>query len=90
MVDRFVEDWHTAGLDPATTALLGYAEKLTRHPSSVDREDIDVLRAQGFDDEAVSSVTQVVAYFNYINRIAEGLGVTAEDWLEEDGRVRDG
>jgi uncharacterized peroxidase-related enzyme len=90
MVDRFAEDWRTAGLDPATTALLGYAEKLTREPASVGPEDIERLRAEGIDDEGVSSVTQVVAYFNYINRVAEGLGVPAEDWLDRDGRARDG
>jgi uncharacterized peroxidase-related enzyme len=85
MVDRIANDWRSAGLDSATTALLEYAEKLTRNPSSIGRGDIDLLRAHGFDDEGISSVTQVVAYFNYINRIAEGLGVTAEGWLSEDG-----
>jgi hypothetical protein len=39
----------------------------------------------GLDDQGISSATQVIAYFNYINRIAEGLGVPAEEWLEADG-----
>jgi len=47
------------------------------------------LRAAGFDDVGISSATQVVAYFNYINRIAEGLGVPLEAWLDEDGTPRD-
>lgn len=47
--------------------------------------DIEKLRAAGFDDRAISSATQVIAYFNYINRIAEGLGVPAESWLNADG-----
>lgn len=46
------------------------------------------LRSAGFDDECISSATQVIAYFNYINRIAEGLGVPAEEWLDEDGLPR--
>ena len=50
------------------------------------RADVDHLRSHGFDDAAISSCVQVVAYFNYINRIAEGLGVEAEDWIEADGR----
>ena len=39
------------------------------------------LRAHGFDDAAISSAVQVVAYFNYINRVADGLGVDLEDWI---------
>ena len=88
MVDRFAEDWRTAGLDAPTVALLEYAEKLTEEPASVGPEDIDGLRSHGFDDEAISSATQVIAYFNYINRIAEGLGVPQESWLGPDGRAR--
>lgn len=88
MVDRFAGDWRSAGLDDPTTALLEYAEKLTADPASVGREDIAALRAHGFDDKGVSSAVQVVAYFNYINRIAEGLGVPSEEWLAEDGKPR--
>lgn len=88
MVDLFADDWRAAGLDPPTNALMEYAEKLTREPAAVGRTDIDDLRSHGFGDEAISSATQVVAYFNYINRIAEGLGVAHEDWLDSDGRPR--
>lgn len=88
MVDRFAGDWRSADLDAPTVALLEYAEKLTADPASVGRGDVAALRANGFDDKAVSSATQVVAYFNYINRIAEGLGVPSEDWLAEDGRPK--
>ena len=85
-MDRFAGDWRSAGLDPATTALLEYTEKLTSKPAAVGAEDIEVLRSHGFDDQAISSCVQVVAYFNYINRIAEGLGVPAEGWIADDGR----
>jgi alkylhydroperoxidase family enzyme len=51
----------------------------------VGADDIAKLRAAGFDDQGISSATQVIAYFNYINRIAEGLGVPKEDWLDDDG-----
>lgn len=86
MVDRFAVDWRSAGLDEATTALLELAEKLTDECSTVTAEDIEVLRSHGFDDRGISSCVQVVSYFNYINRIAEGLGASAEDWIEDDGR----
>lgn len=87
MVDRFAVDWRTAGLEPATGALLEYTEKLTSDPASVGADDVATLRSHGFDDKGISSCVQVVAYFNYINRIAEGLGVPAEDWIAEDGTV---
>ena len=50
--------------------------------------DIERLRQAGFDDQGISSATQVIAYFNYINRIAEGLGVPHEDWLNPDGTTK--
>ena len=66
--------------------LLHFAEKLTDECASIDPSDVAELRAHGFDDRGISSCVQVVAYFNYINRIAKGLGVPAEDWIGEDGR----
>jgi uncharacterized peroxidase-related enzyme len=88
MVDRFAVDWRTAGLDAATSALLEFAERLTDDCAAVGREDVEVLRSHGFDDQGISSCVQVVAYFNYINRIAEGLGVAVEDWIEDNGREK--
>lgn len=62
-----------------------YAEKLTRALAAVGPEDVARLRDAGYEDEAISRATQVIAYFNYINRIAEGLGVPMEGWLNTDG-----
>ncbi|HIE21424.1 MAG TPA: peroxidase [Acidimicrobiia bacterium] len=87
-MDRFAEDWRSAGLDESTVVLLELAEKLTRAPGAVDAADIDLLREAGFDDAGISSAVQVTAYFNYINRVAEGLGVEPEPWLGDDGRPR--
>jgi uncharacterized peroxidase-related enzyme len=86
MVDRFARNWREAGLDGPTRALLAFTEKLTDECAAVSRADVEDLRWHGFDDAAISSCVQVVAYFNYINRIAEGLGVAPEDWLEADGK----
>ena len=87
IADRIALGWRGAGLDPVDEALCRYAEKLTTSPGSAGAE-IAALRAVGLDDVGVSSATQVVAYFNYINRIADGLGVPMEDWLHSDGTLK--
>jgi len=71
-VDRFAINWRTARLDEPTRELLEYTERLTARPGAV----------------GAASCVQVVAYFNYINRIAEGLGAPVEDWLADDGTPR--
>jgi len=86
MVDRFAVDWRTAGLDNATAALLEYTDKLTRTPELCREQDIGMLRKAGWDDRGIHDATQVCAYFNYINRIADGLGVEPEAWIDETGR----
>jgi alkylhydroperoxidase family enzyme len=61
---------------------------LTRSPSSVENADLEPLREHGLDDRAIVDLNQVVAYFNYVNRIAEGLGVELEARWAEDVRRR--
>ncbi len=84
-MDRFAVDWREAGLDEGTLALLEYAELLTRSPATVGPREIERLRRAGWNDRAITDATQVCAYFNYINRIAEGLGVDPEAWLDDHG-----
>lgn len=76
-----VRDWKTAPLAPADAALCAYADKLTRSPAAVRGPDVEELRRHGFDDRAIHDATQVVGYFNYINRVADGLGIEDEDFL---------
>lgn len=78
MAAAVMNDWRTALLSPADRALCAFAEKLTATPSRMNDADVEGLRAQGFTDQAIHDATQVIAYFNYINRIAEGLGVDLE------------
>jgi uncharacterized peroxidase-related enzyme len=85
MVDRFARDWRSAGLDDPTMAVLEYSDKLTRRPADMTVHDIDELRRHGLSDRAINDVVQVCAYFNYINRIADGLGIVPEDWIDELG-----
>ena len=69
--------------DERRRALLRYAEKLTRTPARVTEEDVDSLRRAGFADEDILAVAEVTAYYAFVNRIADGLGVTLEDWFDE-------
>ena len=46
---------------------------MTREPASIRQEDVDALRREGLDDAAIHDAIQVIAYFNYINRVAEGV-----------------
>lgn len=71
-------DYRKATLDQATMAVLDFAVKLTQTPGDMKPSDVETLRQQGFTDLAIHDVVQVAAYFNYINRIADGLGVDLE------------
>jgi uncharacterized peroxidase-related enzyme len=75
-------DWRTALLQPADRALLTYAEKLTRSPAAMSAEDVEDLRTHGFDDVAIHDLIQVIAYFNYINRVADGVHVELEPEMD--------
>lgn len=78
-------DYRTAELDSRDRAMVEYAVKLTRSPHGVDESDVDRLRRAGFDDTGILDICQVVSYYNYVNRMAEGLGVELEeDWRPED------
>ena len=73
-------DWRSAGLSPGDAALCDYAEKLSRAPSECGRADVERLRAAGLDDRAIHDAVPVIAYFNYINRVADALGTDPEDF----------
>lgn len=75
------QDYTKAALDAPTRALLDYAWKLTKTPGAMAASDVQKLRDQGFSDRAVTDAAQVIGYFNYINRIADGLGVDPEPGL---------
>lgn len=82
LIDHIKYDYTKANLTTADRALLDYTVKLTREPSSVTSKDVENLRAQGFSDRAILDACQVISYFNYINRIADGLGVDLEDFMK--------
>jgi hypothetical protein len=71
--------------------MLDYAVKLTRSPADVVASDIEGLRGVGFSDAAILDICQVTSYYNYVNRLADGLGVELEDfWEDEDLTLTEG
>lgn len=65
--------------------MLGYAVKLTQTPGAMEQGDLAPLRAAGFSDRDILDITEVVAYYAYANRMADGLGIDIEHWYPEDG-----
>ena len=58
--------------------MLDYAVKLTRAPGDMTEADVNLLRVQGFDDRAIHDICAITAYYAFVNRIADGLGVELE------------
>lgn len=77
------KDYQKAKLSSETIALLDYTSKLTLTPGEMVESDIEKLRAAGFSDRAILDTAQIVAYYAYVNRIADGLGVQLEDYWRD-------
>ena len=77
-----IYDYRQAPLSREDRALCDFAAKLTLRPGAMEKPDIDILCQLGFTDEQITIAVQVIGYFNYINRIAEGLGIDPEDWMK--------
>ena len=78
LAETIKRDYREADLTPQERAMLDYVAKLTLHPARMMREDVDALRSAGFDDTAVLQINLIASWFNYINRVADGLGVGRE------------
>ena len=71
------------GLTDRDRALCDYAVKLTRAPGRITEADLRPLRAHGLTDNDLHDTVQVIAYFNYINRVADALGTDLEPEMPE-------
>lgn len=76
-------DYRAATITSADRAMLDYAVKLARDAAAIAGADIAHLRAAGFDDGAILDICQVTAYYCFVNRLADGLGVDLEDYWSE-------
>ena len=81
-MEQVARNWREAKLTESDRALCAYAEKLTLTPAKISGEDVEALKSTGLSDRAIHDAAQVIGYFNYINRIAEGLGVDLEPDME--------
>ena len=75
LVAQLRRDYTKAALSPADRAMLDYAVQVTRDASKISPESHAKLRAVGFDDRGILQITLITAFFNYINRVADSLGV---------------
>lgn len=77
-------DYTKTELTERERAMLNYAVKLARTPESMQESDVERLRHAGFGDSGILDICMVTAYFSYVNRIAQGLGVELEDYWNGD------
>ena len=75
-VDQLAADFRKADLDAKLKAACTYADRLTRSADASSEDHVEALRNAGWSDRAILDITLVTAYFNFVNRIANGLGVS--------------
>ena len=78
LAETVKRNYRDAKLSRRERVLCEFAEKLTRHPSRMTAEDCQRLRSEGLNDRDILDAVEVISYFNYINRVADGLGVDLE------------
>lgn len=79
-VQRLIENYKTAPLSEKELAMCVFAEHLTRHPNDHESMDRTIeLKKHGLEDRAILDLVLVISYFNFVNRMVMGLGVTLED-----------
>jgi uncharacterized peroxidase-related enzyme len=75
MVAALTADYKTAPISEQDRTMLDYVVKLTKDATRCSPEDHVKLRAVGFDDRGILQITLIASWFNYINRVADALGV---------------
>jgi uncharacterized peroxidase-related enzyme len=88
-LSSLASDFTQAELKAGDQAMLDYALKLTRSPGEMVRKDAEALRSAGFDDRAIHDICAITAYFAFVNRIADGLGVELEESVFKIGQNSD-
>jgi uncharacterized peroxidase-related enzyme len=75
LVRALEDDYASAPVTPEERVMLDYAVQITRDATRITPEDHERLRAAGFDDKGILQITLIASWFNYINRVADALGV---------------
>lgn len=75
LAEQVKHNYLHAMLPPRSKALANFADLVTRTPAAVRRQDVDALRKHGLGDRDILDAVEVIAYFNYINRVADALGI---------------
>jgi uncharacterized peroxidase-related enzyme len=75
LVEAIRRDYRTAPIEERDRVMLDFAVQLTRDATKITREDHAKLKAAGFDDRGILQITLIASWFNYINRVADALGV---------------
>jgi len=78
LVKALEKDYTTAPITQPERVMVDYVVKLTKNATRVAKDDIEGLRAAGFDDRGILQITLIASWFNYINRVADALGVGRE------------
>ena len=78
LVEALEKDYTTAPITPQERVMVNYVVKLTKDATKCWKDDIEGLRAAGFDDRGILQITLIASWFNYINRVADALGVGRE------------
>jgi len=78
MVEALEKDYPNAPISQQDRVMLDYVIKVTKDATKVWKDDMDKLRSVGFDDRGILQITLIAAWFNYINRVADSLGVGRE------------
>ena len=81
LVDGIKRDYTKLDLPPSERAMLDYAVKLTVAPSTVSEDDIETLRAHGFDDRDILDIVYVICLYNFNDRMADATGITGYDFF---------
>ncbi len=79
LVDAIKYDYEKAPLNARDRAMLDFAIRLTEDATQIQKTDIDGLRTVGFDDVAILQITLIASWFNYINRVADALGIGRDE-----------
>ncbi len=75
LVEALQDDYRTAPISEQDRVMLDFVDQLTRDATRISQQDHQRLREVGFDDRGILQITLIASWFNYINRVADALGV---------------